>query len=471
MGPIRRVASWIADRLAFGELSKLARRRVPAEIGGRKGWWYIFGNAALVVFVLQVLTGIALVTMYVPTPERAYQSVLYITEEAWFGWILRALHFFGASAMVVLVVVHVARVFLTGSYKFPREMTWITGVVLGVLVLAMAFTGQLLRWDDAGLWGVSVAAHFVERVPWIGPALADLVLGGDTVGGVTLSRFFAFHAFILPGLIALIVGLHVFLVAHHGISEPPKAGEPVDPATYREKYQSLKKRGVPHFPDVAWREAVFGAFVVAVIVTLALVHGPVGPAEPADPTDLHTNPKPDWFVIWYYALLYLKGRGLETFVMVYLPILVLVGLLLFPLVFSRGERAPSKRPWAIAIVVTVLLVFGSLIALGYAAPWAPAVDTEPLGEEELGGAPPEVLSGALTFFDQGCQYCHRVVGHGGRYGPDLTDVAARLSPEEIAVRIVYGFGDMPSYREQLSREELDSIVLFLRALREHGRAS
>lgn len=460
-----RILRWLSHRLGLHAITELIQsHKVPAETATRKGWMYVFGNAMVAVFLLQALSGIALATMYVPSADHAYESIRYITDEAWLGWLLRAMHFFGASAMVVLLALHVSRVFLTAAYKFPREMNWISGVALGLFVFGMAFSGQVLRWDDAGLWGVVVAGHFTERVPLIGPWLSDLVIGGETPGGLTLSRFFALHVFILPVLILGALGLHVFLVLHHGISEPPKAGEKVDPATYPAKYARLKEQGVAYFPRVVWREAVFAGLVFAVIAVLSLVLGPREVAGPPDPTLLRAEPHPDWFVVWYYALLFIKDRGLETLVMVYLPIAAVIAMVAVPILFPAGERAPTRRPWAPLIVVVVLLVFGELILIGERSPWEPALDTEPLTRAELGDAPPEVLAGAQHFHESGCQYCHAVQDRGGRYGPDLTDVALRLSREDIALRTVQGYGDMPSFRERLTREQLDEIVAFLAAL-------
>lgn len=282
MGILMRPWRWLADRIGFSTIQKVMRHPVPPEAAnGRTGWFYIFGNATLVVFLLQVFTGSVLATLYVPSPEHAYESLLYITDVVPLGRQLRGMHYYGASAMVILISIHMARVFLTASYKFPRELNWLSGVGLLVLTLAMGFTGQLLRWDENGIWTVSVASFVAEEVPLIGTGLAEFILAGETVGGSTLTRFFALHVFIFPVSIFALVGLHVYLVVHHGISELPRAGEPVDPQSYRERYEAmLKRHGRPYWPDVTWREIAVGVTTIGIIGLLAFFFGPRGPRAP-----------------------------------------------------------------------------------------------------------------------------------------------------------------------------------------------
>jgi ubiquinol-cytochrome c reductase cytochrome b subunit len=348
-------------------------------------------------------------------------------------------------------------------------MNWITGALLLGLVLAMAGTGQLLRWDQDGIWTVVVWAKFAERVPLIGEPFARFILAGDTLGAPTLSRFFALHVLVFPALIFLLVGVHLYLVLHHGISEPPEAGRPVDPRTYRQDYDQLLERGRPYWPYGLWREAVAGALVVVAVLLLALIFGPKGPAAPPDPTQVQVVPKPDWFYLWYYTLVWLKPPALETLTMVVLPLGVGVILFLLPLLRGRGERHPGRRPWAVLAVLATVLVFLVLTGFGFVPYWIPEFETAPLTAAELGEVEAPVLAGAGLFYERGCQYCHAVRDRGGAYGPALTDVAKRMSPEEIAVRIVVGIRNMPAYRDMLTPVELEAIVAFLRHLGEGGR--
>lgn len=237
----------------------------------------------MLVFVVQIVTGIALASAYVPSAGEAYHTLAFISSTH-FGHIVRGIHSFGASAMIILIGIHAIRVYLFGAYKYPRQMGWLTGVALLFLVLGMAFTGRLLRWDQTGFWSVVIAAEQAGRTPFIGNWLGHFILAGDTAGGATLSRFFALHVFFIPALIFFFIGFHLYLVIRNGISEPPKIGQPVDPKTYRRWYQDLLHReGVPFWPDAAWRDAVFGLLVIAFIVFMIAYYGTVGHVAPWSP--------------------------------------------------------------------------------------------------------------------------------------------------------------------------------------------
>lgn len=430
---------------------------VPA----RTGWWYVFGSATLIAFLIQVVTGVALATAYVPSTGQAYDSLKFISEQALMGRFLRGLHFFGASAMVLLIGIHAARTYLMAAYKFPRELNWLSGALLLVLTLALAFTGQLLRWDQTAVWSVIVAAAQAGRIPVLGPQVAKFVLAGDTVGGATLSRFFAYHVFFIPAIIFALIGLHLLLVLRHGISEPPTFGDPVDKATYRAKYQELLKRdGVPFWPDAAWRDVAFGACVVAVVALLALLIGPPNLGQPPDPSILQADPRPDWYFLWYFAVLAFTPANLETVVIVLGP-LVFGAILLVTPYFNTGERALRRRPWAGLIVLGISTMVVSFWIAGQKAAWSPDFSAKPLPEAVVRDTSAVVKQGAKLFYTKGCEFCHQIEGHGGLRGPDLSIVATHMTPTEITVRITNGGPNMPSFIQSLTPDELRAIVAFL----------
>jgi ubiquinol-cytochrome c reductase cytochrome b subunit len=455
---IKRFLAWLDDRSG---LLTAARHALEHPVPPRTGWWYVFGSATLLAFVLQVVTGIALATAYVPSSGQAYDSLRFISEQALLGRFLRGMHYFGASAMVLLIGIHVSRTYLMAAYKFPRELNWLTGAVLLLLTLALAFTGQLLRWDQNAVWSVIVGAAQAGRMPIVGPDLARFILAGDTIGGATLSRFFAFHVFFIPALVFGLIGLHLALVLKHGISERPKAGEPVDPATYRARYETLLRReGVPFWPDAAWRDVVFGACMVAVVALLAIVVGPPELGRPPDPSLLEAYPRPDWYFLWYFAVLAFAPAHLETIIIVLGPLLFGAILLLLP-IFNKGERSVRRRPWAGLLVVFIWTTIVAFWIAGERADWSPDFSAKPLPASVVRSTAPAVVEGAKLFQSKGCEFCHAIEGNGGKRGPDLSQVGSRMTPDQIEARITNGGPNMPAYARSLTPEEVRTIVAFL----------
>ena len=454
-----KIYQWLEDRTGlFSAVGKMAKHPVPT--GAR--WWYVFGSATLCAFLIQVASGIALALYYIPSADEAYVTLQSITHDTAFGGFARALHYYGASAMVLMVGIHMAQVFLQGSYKFPREMNWLTGILLLGFTLLMGFTGQILRWDQNAVWTAVVAAKQAGRAPFIGGWLSTLILGGPEVGGSTLSRLFVVHVFLIPALVFAFVGLHLLLVLRHGISEPPKPGKRVNPKTYRKEYEtSLRKDSVPFWPDAVWRDMVFAAVMVFGIILLALIFGPPELGHPPDPSLIDANPRPDWYLMWYFAVLALLPHGIESFFMVFAPLLAGGLLILLPFISNDGERSPSRRPWAVAVVIMVVVMIGAFWWAGAKSDWSPNFNPKPLSAEVIGAASGPILAGAHLFEMKGCLNCHLIQGDGGRRGPDLSAIGDKLSTDQMILRISNGAANMPAYASNLTPVEMDELVAFL----------
>src|SRR5271169_6560636 len=225
MSRLEKIADWLDRRLKLGGvIRETMAHPVPRKSAS---WWYVFGSAALTLFTLQVFTGIMLALIYVPSAAEAWNSLQYLNHGVTLGWFLRAVHGWGSNFMVAVVLIHMCQVILFGAYKFPRELTWILGVCLLLMTLGMAFTGQVLRFDQDAYWGLGIGVSICGRVPLIGGWLVNLMLGGPIIAGATLSRFFALHVFLIPGLLIALVSLHLLLVLKLGINEWPMPGRVV----------------------------------------------------------------------------------------------------------------------------------------------------------------------------------------------------------------------------------------------------
>ncbi|MBI4376175.1 MAG: cytochrome b N-terminal domain-containing protein [Elusimicrobia bacterium] len=216
---------WLKSRTGFEAIWKALFERAIPEAKGPVAWLYVLGSASLFVFIVQFTTGCLLAMSYAPTPDHAYDSVRFISDQVLAGRLVRGLHHWGATFMVVLVALHFSRVYFMGAYKFPREATWITGVCLLLLVLGFSFTGYLLPWDQKAYWATAVGTNIAAQAPVIGPSVAAVLKGGEEMGAATLTRFYAFHVLVLPALTALLIACHLFLVIWHGITEPPAREE------------------------------------------------------------------------------------------------------------------------------------------------------------------------------------------------------------------------------------------------------
>jgi ubiquinol-cytochrome c reductase cytochrome b subunit len=405
---LKALIDWFDDRIRVRDLWKaFAERPIP----GGASWFYVLGASLLFIFLLQMATGILLAMYYAPTPDHAYASVKFIQEEAPFGSFVRGLHHWGASFMMVIVAVHMLRVFVFGSYKKPREVVWVIGVGLISIVGGFAFTGYLLPWDQKAYWATVVGTNVAGTVPVVGGTLLRIIRGGTELGSLSLSRFFAIHTYILPWSLALLAGLHIFLLERAGAGGIWNAADRVP------------YRAEPLFPNQLFRDTVFMLVIFMALAGLAVLFP--APLEPqADPTDSTYNPRPEWYFYFVFQMLRIFEGKLELIGTVVLPTLGVAALVLVPFLDRKPERNPAKRKFMMmAALVAVVTIIGLTIA-GARAPMviAPAVTS------------PSVLAGREIFARSGCGACHSIHGKGGKIGPDLTHVGTRRPEAEWHLR-------------------------------------
>src|SRR6202047_4641226 len=470
---IKSIGEWLDARLQLGSsIRETMEHPVPRETAS---WFYVFGSAAFVVFLLQLVTGILLALIYVPSASEAWSSLQVLNHGVTLGWFIRALHGWGSDFMVAIVLIHMVQVFLFGAYKYPRELTWIVRAFLLLVTLGMAFTGQVLRFDQDAYWGLGIGASIASRVPLMGHSIVNLMLGGPIIAGATLSRFFALHVFVIPGFLIAFVAVHLLMVLKLGINEWPMPGRVVRKATYIRDYHELtKKDGLPFVPGAVWKDLFFAAFILLSIAACAYYFGPFGPSGPPDPTIIQTVPRPDFFFLWLYAVLSFLPPSMETPALLIGPVVVILALVLLPFFSGEGEKSWRRRPTAVLTILLVAVSLGTFTRLAEHTPWSPVMDAWsriPIPAEFLHSRSALERQGALVFQVKQCHNCHSLGNQGGQRGPALDAVAVRLTQDQLIRQVIQGGGNMPSYGKNLSPAETTALVAFLETLHTEGQSA
>ena len=347
--------TWLDERVGLAELEKLAhKKQVPVH---RHRLWYYFGGMTLFLFVVQVLTGILLLLYYRPSAEEAYESIQFLMAEVQFGWLIRSFHAWSANLMIVALFVHLFSVLLLKSYRRPREITWVSGVALFGIALAFGFTGYLLPWNELAYFATKVGTEITGAVPLVGRFALRLLRGGDEVTGATLTRFYGIHVAVLPAIVTVLLGLHLYLVQRHGMSVPPAV-----------ERGGCPHRTMPFVPDFLLRDIVGWLTALAVLAALAAFF-PAELGKKADPfASAPVGIKPEWyFMFMFQTLKYLPSHilGIEGEIVGILGF-GLAGLFLLLLPFldrraQRGEPSPLFTAIGLAIIAYVI----ALTYLGY----------------------------------------------------------------------------------------------------------
>ncbi|MBS1718762.1 MAG: cytochrome bc complex cytochrome b subunit [Armatimonadetes bacterium] len=340
-----KLSDWLELRLGwYGFVRKNLDEPMPPGVG----WWQTLGNLIMTLLIFQFVTGFALAMYYSPSPEAAHASVRHITYDVTLGSFIRGLHAWGSSVIVFVVALHTMRVFFWGSYKKPREVTWLAGVVIFQIVLGFSFTGYLLPWDQRAYWATVVGTRIAATVPLIGHQLLVFIRGGEEVGALTLTRFFSFHVMLLPASLMAFMLAHLFLVRKHHIAGPvePQKGPPV-----------------PFYPNQLFKDAIVLLVGVGLLIYLAIAFPPALEAV-ANPTGTDFSPRPEWYFLGLYELLKIMPPGWEVVAAVIIPTTVTIGMILLPWLDRSRSRHPAKRQWVIFSGIAVILLIGLMTLKG-----------------------------------------------------------------------------------------------------------
>lgn len=474
-----RLFDWFDQRIELGKhLDALLREPIP---GGPR-YAYVFGSALLAVFLLQILTGIAMLFYYAPTVDHAHTSVAYIMKVVTAGSFIRGLHVYGASAMVILLIVHVIQTFFYGSYKGRRELQWVSGFILFFLVLGMGFTGYLLPWDEKAYFATRVGTNVPSEIPIVGAAIKRLLLRGDHLGALTLSSFFVLHVFIVSGLIVFFIALHLFFLRQRGAAGPTNA-DPVEPKL---------KTGF-FYPGQVVKDLIAATITIAVIALFAFfIPADLGPK--ANPANIHYIARPDWYFRFLFQWLkYWPGRR-AVIGIVAIPGIITLLFLVVPFIDRRRERRPWQRPVAAGIFLAILIAIVTLSGLSYHddnrnptiaaqlalqrredaqfmhSPFEPYIEGgTAVASSAAAPANPLIAAGEQVFQSHSCFACHGQGGVGTAMAPRLIGISQKFSPEQLAYLLRHYSpaminGGMPKFN--FTDQELKELVAYLESLKQ-----
>ncbi len=471
-----RLFRWL-DRRAG--VDKLMKESLDEPIPGGARFAYVFGSGLLFIFISQIITGLCLALYYVPSAETAHTSVAYITKQVAAGAFLRSLHYYGSSAMIIVLGLHFLQTFLYGSFKGRRELLWISGATLSLFVLGMGFTGYLLPWDQKAYFATAVGTNIVGEIPLLGNWLTRLLRGGDTIGTLTLSRFYVAHVFLIPGIIFLFIATHIFLFRKAGAAGPIKE-DPIEPKMAPEGF----------YPRQVLMDMAFSLLIMVGLGFLAYFH-PVGLGPIANPADTHFLPRPEWYYLPMFEWLKFWEGPQVVFAVVVIPGLLAALFFLLPFLDRSLERRPWRRPipvLAVAIVMVGIVYLGmksemddrkdpttaAQLALqeqqekAYtAAPFEPYVEAPGgTGPAALPSGPvsPLVAQGRGIFQEHGCSGCHGEVGLGTPAAPNLTGITTKI-PQPQLIELLHHpnaamlAGHMPAV--DISAPEMSALLAYL----------
>ena len=342
-----KIQNWLGQRLPVEVAEQFIDEQTHKPLPESTGFWHTFGSLSLFLFINQVVTGILLMVYYRPTTSTAFESIRFIMTKAHFGWFIRGLHAWGATLMIMCVLIHMIRTFFMGAYKKPRELTWVVGVAIFGCTVTFGFTGYLLPWNQLSYWATTVGTEITGAIPFVGPYLRTLLRGGEGITGETLARFYVLHVVILPWALTALIATHLFLMRVQGLATMEKVGaeKPIE-----------HHKAVPFFPHHVLKEGVILCALLGTLVTLIVVW-PVELGEKADALVTPEGIKPEWYFLSTYQLLKYFPKTIGLFVSLIPQTL----LLIWPFLDRTPERHPKKRPVSVTLGILALalaIVFG-----------------------------------------------------------------------------------------------------------------
>ncbi|HTU82763.1 MAG TPA: cytochrome b N-terminal domain-containing protein [Candidatus Acidoferrales bacterium] len=485
--------NWIEKRTGFVSMTK---EFLTEDVPGGASYWYVFGSATLFAMIVQIVTGIFLTFFYAPSAATAWESTRAIYLNPWTHFLL-SVHYWGASAMIALVFLHLLQVLIWGAYKSPRELQWVVGVLLLLVTLALGLTGYLLPWDMDAYFASQVSLNIVALAPIAGPLMQNIAQGGGVMGTATINRFFGLHVWLMPAALLALVGAHLAIFRHNG-----SAGPVVDDR------RTLKQGRF--WPDQMFMDGAFSFIVFVIIIFLALFLPPYLDAK-ADPTNSQFVPYPAWYFLSLFALLALVPPeihlgpltiSMELIATIVVPTIFLIVVLLLPWIDRSTTRSFSSRGgilWGTTIVVfgiVFLSVYGqaTTMAKQAAAPpsppesvvlsaqEAPAAGTSTSNEAAMQS--PAAAAGAKVY-SANCASCHGAQGQGapGAFPPLAGNPTVTGDPNKVVGIVLGGLhgsitvngqtynGQMPAWKGTLSNDDVANVITYIRGSLGDNKAS
>jgi len=456
------------------------RSALYEPIPGGARFAYVFGSGLLFIFISQVITGIFLALYYVPSADHAHTTVAYITKAVTAGSFLRSLHAYGASAMIIVLLLHLTQTYVYGAYKGPREILWVSGCVLFALVLGMAFTGYLLPWDQRAYFATAVGTNAASEVPLIGETLKRMMRGGTEMGTLTISRFFVAHVFFIPACVFALVASHILLFRKAG------AAGPVDEDPYEPK-----KKTELFYPRQVLMDLSLTALLIIGLGSLCFF-APMQLGPPANPADAQYIPRPEWYYLPIFQWLkYWHGAASVVGILI-IPMVLAVSIVLLPFFDRSIERRPWKRPVAMGAYGFVLL---ALVGLGLRSqyldshdpsvaqqlakqkaeeqdymrkPFEPELSSATLAAANVTLADPQAAKGKVIFESLSCNACHGDGGVGTAAAPALVGISAKVSPGQMEQLFKHPTakmtaGGMPPI--DLPQDDMKALIAYVESLK------